>query len=111
MEHMEISDLRNEYLICRTIGHSWDEIPNAEFSETSLVGTVGAMALRCTRCYAERYDYIGKDLSVADRRYKYPDHYTTIPGEGTRPNLRGELLKRSILIQSFNRRRNGRQKS
>lgn len=110
MELMSISDLRNEFLICRSIGHNWDDLPNPEFSQGMLIGTVGAIALRCVRCSAERYDYIAKDMSVAGRIYKYPPHYTTIPGEGSRPNFRGELLKRSLLIHTFSERRNGRRK-
>ena len=110
MELMQISDLRNEYVICRSIGHSWDDLPNPEFSPALLIGTAGAMALRCVRCSTERYDYIAKDMTVASRQYKYPLHYTTIPGEGSRPNLRGELLKRSLLIHTFSERRNGRRK-
>jgi hypothetical protein len=107
VERMEIKDLLDAYVICRTLGHSWDEHPNPEYSEALFRTSQGALALRCSRCLAERYDYIDKRMDVAARQYKYPPHYTTIPGEGTRPNLRGEMFRRSLLFQSY-KRRNGR---
>lgn len=108
MELMRIEDLRNEYVICRTLGHSWDELPNAEFSPELVRTSAAALALRCTRCLTERYDYINKSMDVESRRYVYPPHYTTIPGEGSRPNLRGELIKRSLLLVQLHQRRNGK---
>lgn len=101
-ELMSISDLRDEYVLCRALGHSWDEYPGAEFSPSMWRASIGgALALRCTRCTAVRFDYIGADMKVFHRHYQYPEHYTTIPGEGTRPNLRGEMLKRSLLIRTY----------
>lgn len=101
-ERTSIDELRDEYVICRTLGHSWDDFPNAESNSEWASYATAWLALRCTRCHTERFDYIGKDMEVAYRTYTYPDKYKGIPGEGTRPNLRGELLKRSILIHSFN---------
>lgn len=101
MDKVSIKDLRDEYVICRTLGHSWDELLNAEFSEIELKVAAGALALRCTRCTAIRMDYIAKDMTVYYRKYTYPDQYTSIPGEGTRPNLRGEMLRRSLLIRTY----------
>jgi hypothetical protein len=47
-------------------------------------------------------------MEVVSRQYKYPPRYNTIIGEGKRPNLRGEMLRRSLLIQTYRRRRNGK---
>jgi hypothetical protein len=107
VERTAIVDLLDSYVVCRTIGHSWDVIPNAEFSLELFRTSAGAMALRCTRCHAERYDYIAKDMTVQSRTYNYPPHYMGIQGEGKRPNLRGEMFKRSLVVQVYNQRRNG----
>lgn len=100
-ERVSITELRDEFVICRTLGHSWDEHPGAEFSELELRVAAGALALRCTRCTTVRLDYIAKDMTVYYRKYTYPDQYTSIPGEGTRPNLRGEMFRRSLLIRTY----------
>jgi hypothetical protein len=105
-EFTTIAELRDEYVLCRTLGHSWDDNPTAELDGALWKTSTAGMALRCTRCGTERFDYINAELKVYARYYRYPLHYTTIPGEGTRPNLRGELLRRSLLI----RRRGGRQR-
>jgi|SRR5215469_10024786 len=106
-EYMEINNLRDEYVICRAIGHSWDENPNGEVDSELFRMGAGAICLRCTRCTTERFDYIGLDMSVIYRYYRYPDKYTTIPGEGSRPNLRGEMFSRSLLVKKYTGRRRG----
>ena len=105
LERVTIEELRNEYVVCRTVGHAWDELLDAEFSRALFRSSTGAMALRCGRCLTERYDYIGSDMQVVSRQYRYPRHYNTIPGQGTRPNLRGELFRRSLLVQSYRARK------
>ena len=97
-EQVSISDLKDEYVLCRTLGHSWDEMPNPEFSPEQFRTSAGAMALRCVRCTGERYDYIGKDMTVVYRRYIMPPHYNTIAGEGKRPNLRAEMFRRTLMV-------------
>jgi hypothetical protein len=99
-QRTEVADLRDEFVVCRALGHAWDDNPSAAVDGEWLAFSVGVLALRCTRCTTERLDYIGKDLGVAYRRYLYPDHYQSVPGQGTRPNLRGELLRRSLLIRA-----------
>jgi hypothetical protein len=98
-EFMAITDLQDEYVVCRTVGHAWDDNPGAQLNGDMWKAATAGMALRCTRCFTERFDYIGKDMKVFGRYYRYPEHYTTIPGEGTRPNLRGEMFRRSLLIR------------
>jgi hypothetical protein len=105
MEYMTARELETQYLICRSIGHAWDELPNADFSAELWRTSKGALALRCARCYAERYDYIGSDLSVVARRYKYPKNYQTIQGDDwRRPAMRFELFRRSLLVHPYTRR-------
>jgi hypothetical protein len=108
LQYVEVNELTDEFLLCRTLGHAWDNFPAGELNVEMLRTSAGAAALRCTRCHTERYDYLGKDLKIASRRYIYPVRYTTIPGAGTRPVLRGEMLRRSLLFQKYSR--NGRQK-
>ena len=84
IEYMQITGLRNEFVLCRTLGHSWDDNPNAEVNSDLYRASTGALFLRCTRCTTERFDYIGSDMQVFQRYYRYPDHYKTVPGEATR---------------------------
>ena len=105
MDRVQLDELKDEYVICRTLGHAWEENPHGEVSDDYFNASQGYLSLRCTRCTAERIDYIGNDMAVWSRRYKYPPMYTTIQGEGTRPNLRGEMFRRSLLIQGHQKRR------
>lgn len=108
LERVDIQDLRDEYVICRTLGHSWDDHPEPEFSPEMWRLSLGALALRCTRCHAERYDYIGPGMDIQYRRYVYPLAYHSIVGEGKRPNLRGEMVRRKLLVHIPSKRRNGK---
>jgi hypothetical protein len=40
-------------------------------------------------------------MRVFHRYYRYPRLYNTIVGQGSRPNLRGELIRRSLLIRTY----------
>lgn len=106
--HTSITDLEDSYVVCRTLGHSWDENLTAELDGQLWKASTAGMALRCTRCFTERFDYIGNDLQVFQRYYRYPERYKTIPGTTTRPLLRGELLRRSLILRRANGKRRGR---
>lgn len=97
----QIEDLSDEFITCRTLGHAWDDNPTATVDSDLWRSSVGVMSLLCWRCHTERFDYIGNDMKVAKRYYRYPPRYRTIPGQGSRPNLRGECLKRSLLIRTY----------
>lgn len=107
VDRVDIRDLEDAYVICRTLGHAWDDNPNGEVQSDLFRASRGAITLRCTRCTTERFDYIAQDMTVFQRYYRYPSHYNTIRGQGTRPNLRGELFRRSLLIRGAKKRRNG----
>lgn len=104
-ELVEIVHLRDEYVTCRTIGHSWDDNPNGEVNSDFFKLARGLLMLRCTRCQTERFDYIGNNMQIFQRYYRYPPQYRSIPGQGTRPNLRAEMFRRSLLIRSYNGKR------
>jgi hypothetical protein len=104
---MDIRDLEDAFVVCRTLGHAWDDNPNGEVQSELFRASRGALILRCARCGAERFDYIANDMTVFQRYYRYPARYKSIPGQGSRPNLRSELLRRSLLIRAAKRRRNG----
>lgn len=107
-EYTDITELRDEFVLCRGLGHSWDDNPTGEVDSTLFRSSIGALALRCVRCGTERFDYVNDEFRVWQRYYRYPDKYRTVPGHGTRPNLRGEMYRRSLLIR---RLRNGRRRS
>jgi len=105
---VDVSQLPIEYVICRTLGHSWDDNPAAAVNMQLFSESYGAMTLRCTRCITERFDYLNVEMRVWKRIYHYPRGYKTIKGQGSRPNLRGELVRRSVLIQRRARKRAAR---
>lgn len=92
-------------MVCRSVGHSWDDNPNGDVNSDLFRIALGVLMLRCIRCTTERFDYIGKDLTVFQRYYRYPPKYQSIPGEGTRPNLRGEMFRRSLLMHVHEERK------
>jgi hypothetical protein len=101
MERLDITDIADEYVVCRGIGHAWENNPSATVDSDLFRIATAVLTLRCTRCTTERFDYIGKDLRVWNRFYRYPPRYTTIRGQGNRPNLRGEMIRRSLLIRRY----------
>lgn len=57
----------SDYVLCRTIGHAWDEIPADRPDE---------WWLRCVRCSTERHDAVSWNSGeLTGRSYKYPDDY------------------------------------
>jgi hypothetical protein len=109
-DYVDVHDLTNEFLLCRALGHSWDDNPGAEIPQTPLVAaSTGILALRCTRCRTERWDFLNVEMEVFSRRYLYPATYRRLPAEQRgRPALRSEMLGRSLLIR--NAQTNGRRR-
>ena len=103
--YMDVADLTDAYVICRTLGHSWDDNPTAAVDSDLFRAAHAMLALRCTRCATERFDYIDRAMAVFKRYYRYPARYKTIPGQGTRPNLRAELVSRSLLVRRYQARK------
>ena len=102
--HVEsLAELLDSFVICRTVGHSWDDNPHAEIN--SMWSWV--MALRCTRCTCERFDALNNLGEVVSRSYRYPDGYRiTANRQGertTRVGLRTELMRRRILARRIER--------
>jgi hypothetical protein len=96
VERVDIRELEDNYVICRTLGHAWDDFPNGEVRSELFRAARGTLVLRCARCLMERYDYIANDMTVFQRYYRIPRGYNTIVGQGKRPNLRGELLRITV---------------
>jgi hypothetical protein len=100
-ELIEVEDLTNEFVICRTIGHSWDENPNAEVD--TMFPTEFLFALRCVRCTTERFDFSNVTGQLIQRYYRYPEKYHTV--KTTREVFRAEMLSRSLLVHFYKKRR------
>jgi hypothetical protein len=103
-EYVDITELENSFVICRTIGHAWDNNPTGKVNSQLFKESYGTLCLICTRCTAERFDYLGQDMKVWKRYYRNPKGYNTIKGQGSRPNLRAEMFRRSLLIRKPRRR-------
>lgn len=103
---LDLPDLTDAYLTCRTIGHAWDDNPGAEVDSDLFKASTGCLALRCTRCRMERFDYLGNDMGVFQRYYRRPPGYGKLPAEQRKaPALRAEMFSRSLLIRSASTRR------
>jgi hypothetical protein len=111
-DYVEVHDLTNEYLLCRALGHSWDDNPTAALPQTALTfAATGVLCLRCTRCTTQRYDYLNASMDVFSRRYIYPSSYRRLRAEQRRrPVLRAEMFGRSLLIRRAQAEKNGQRR-
>ena len=98
-----VTDLLDDYVVCRTIGHAWDEHPSPEVDSDLFREARAGLFLRCTRCHTERFDYLAADMSVGTRYYRYPEKYRGLEKGTTRPLLRGEMFRRSLLLRKRGR--------
>jgi hypothetical protein len=100
-----LGEVDNVHLKDRLLRHSWDDHPDPHWSPFLFRTATGALALRCTRCGKERYDYFGKGMELTSRRYITPTDYPRMSREDSRPfSLRAELLSRSFLVQRYQQR-------
>jgi hypothetical protein len=98
--YVDVADLRDEYVICRTIGHRWDDHPSPELDSQMWAMSAAALALRCSRCTTERFDFYLADLTVYHRYYRYPPGYRTTRGSNvSRVAMREVLYERDILLR------------
>jgi hypothetical protein len=105
---MEVSELRDEFLLCRTLGHSWDDNPGAEVDSQLFKAARGGLFLRCSRCFTERFDYLDHQMAVFQRYYRYPQAYQGVrrgEEESLAPQLRAEMFSRSLLIRHARERK------
>lgn len=90
------------YLMCRTLGHSWDVI------DATSSGKFGGnpMWLRCMRCNTERHDSINPNTGdLYTRQYVYQESYrhafdnNFADAAPTRTDFRRMLLEQAIVKQ------------
>jgi hypothetical protein len=93
------TNLKDDFVICRTLLHSWDEIPDdgGRLKEYRTNKTTARMLFRCTRCGTCRYEVwniLTGDL--VSRSYDYVEDYQADPGSGwtQRKIFRQEWAKR-----------------
>ena len=98
-----LTELMDDYVVCRTIGHAWDENPSPDIDSEFFRESRAGLFLRCTRCHTERFDYLTSDMQVMYRYYRYPDKYRGLEKGTTRPLLRGEMFRRSLLLRKRGR--------
>lgn len=91
---MSVPPVKREYVACRTIGHSWDDLPP--------VSGEPVIRLRCVRCTMQRLDTVSITTGhVVRRRYIPPvDYYLSgiVSSEGGAP--RKDEWRREFLIVS-----------
>lgn len=94
---VDVRHLADEYLMCRTLLHAWDQIPDdgghgRQYVESR---TVRRVMFRCTRCgvrRAEAWSAITGDLLF--RTYEYPDGYKMSREDSGRTYMRMEWVRR-----------------
>jgi hypothetical protein len=63
------------YVACRSLGHSWEQIPSTADAGRPHPNCVW-LWLRCVRCGTERHDQVSLwDGGIAARAYAWPDGY------------------------------------
>lgn len=92
-----LTQVPNEYLLCRDLLHAWDVTEDFKITDNNSI----RRTLCCSRCSTIRYDKfsVSPDGLVKDRsQYIYPQDYQlkNVP-RGIKPGVfvRGELFKRS----------------
>lgn len=90
------SNLSDNYLLCREMGHNWRPWAAQWNPEEHCFDRV----LRCTRCKTKREQSLSSSGSVVTSHYEYPEGYQhkgfgRISGEG-RDRLRLESVTRAI---------------
>lgn len=69
----------SDYVLCRTIGHAWDEIPAERPAPYG-----DPWWLRCVRCTMVRQDYVDRGTGeLLGRRYDPPDGYKYVKDADT----------------------------
>lgn len=94
-----VRDLLDDYIVCRTFSHSWDDDPTAEY--TTIFNWTAS--LRCTRCGTTKIEAYNAVGDVIYRRYVYPDGYrvagTRQGGRVTKAQMRVELMRRRVFLR------------
>ncbi len=92
--------LADQYLICRTFLHAWDDVTGLDGVEVppSHEPMGARIVLRCLRCDTIRYDTVSIiNGLLLSRGYKYPEGYHLAPYDGEytlRQEMRFEYLSR-----------------
>lgn len=94
-----LAELRAEYVQCRSLGHSWDDIPVTSPSSFGVY-----MWFRCTRCTSERRDIISPfSGDLLSRKYIYAEGYLQNWERPAAQDLRLRLLALRKQQQEKNR--------
>jgi hypothetical protein len=98
-----VQSLPTEYLVCRSVQHSWDD---EIFAEQDRVLKVWVLWLTCRRCDTRKPLGMAKNGYLSDRKpggYQYPTDYQVreadLRDKDGRAAVRAELLDRIIRAQ------------
>jgi hypothetical protein len=106
--YTELSDLDKSVLVCKAVhGHAWEDNPQYELSHPRMRPSYAILALRCTRCGRERFDFLNRNGSRNGQPYyRNPVSYPKTHRH-TGQELMVELMSRSLLVHDL-KRANGR---
>lgn len=104
-----LAELDKSVLMCKAVhSHAWEDNPSYEISHPRVRPSYALLALRCTRCGRERFDFLNRNGSRnGPPYYRNPVSYPKTHRH-TGQELMVELLSRSLLVHSIAKGRNGR---
>lgn len=83
--------LRDNYLFCRTVGHSWEEVVAHDLPKPDYGWR---FSVQCTRCHTHRHFLIDPNNGDSfSRKYDYPEGYQ-LDEKATRSEMRMEWGRR-----------------
>jgi hypothetical protein len=105
---LRLEELNGEWVECRTLLHSWDEIPfdGGGMRDVRPTRSTVVLLFRCTRCSTLRYDAWSRVTGdLIARAYRTPAGYSLPKGRGRKVLVRKEYLRRHHSTNGSRRRR------
>jgi hypothetical protein len=110
LTYTDLGDLSKDVLTCKAVhSHAWEDNPHFELAHPRVRPAYAILALRCTRCGRERFDFLSRNGTRNGRPYyrnpvNYPKTHRYSGQE-----LMAELLSRQLLVHNLGKsRRNGK---
>lgn len=104
-----MADVRDEYLLCRTISHQWR--PSGKLRRARMGGEyVVEFVVACANCPTRREDFISERTGeLVYRRYRHPDGYLLhgLDEPMHRSDFRRMFVKRAVKQHDYTAVRGG----
>lgn len=109
VDYTDLEDLADNILICRAMWqHPWSKnpTPRPPRGPVALMASY-IIAVRCTRCRRERYEYLdSKGVRLGKPYYRDPKGYPKMRRTDG-DHLRAELIRRSLWVTAYDGQEGG----